>query len=177
MKKLLYILLALVAIVVVYLSINGLWRSATVNHTAVPEYNVIGLTYRGPYHNIGDTFKKLEELCQQAGVAKNMIGIYFDNPEEVQEDSLRSMATVIVNSADSAKLAALGCKPYHLPAGDALTVDWSYSNMTEMMIGIFKSYAALGQACQEENSMMQVGHVYEKYAEESVQFVFVKDKK
>lgn len=174
-KKILYFFLAIVVVLFLVLAYNGLFRTVEVTEKAVPFYSLMTLDFKGPYHEIGHTFEELSAKCDQAGVAKNLIGIYFDNPDEVPEENLRSKACVIANNADSLKLAKLGCKAYHLPGGDAMTVNWNYTNGIEMMIGIIKSYSALGEYSVKLNCREQVGHVYEKYSQDGVEFVFLKD--
>ena len=175
MKKALYIFLAIMVILFGFLAFNGLMRSPIVVEKEVPGYQLMCLDFKGPYHEIGNTFETLQSKCLEAGVKSNLLGIYLDNPETVAEENLRSKACVIIQPGDSAKLAALGCTPYALPGGEALTVDWSYNNMVGMMIGIFKSYAALGEKSKELNCREQIGHVYERYYEGGEEFVFLKD--
>ncbi len=175
MKKFLFVFTSILLLIFVFLIFNGIFRSPEVVEKQVPGYQLMCIDFRGPYHEIGPTFESLTAKCKEAGVVPNLLGIYLDNPETVAEENLRSKACVIVNSADSAKMAALGCTPYNLPGGSALTVDWSYSNILEMMIGIFKSYAALGEKSKDLNCREQIGHVYERYYEGGEEFVFLKD--
>jgi len=177
MKKILFIVLGLVILILSFLTYNGLFREIHVVEKEVPGYSLMTLDFKGPYHQIGETFERLKSTCEQHNIKQDFIGIYFDNPDEVAEEDLRSKACVIVNSGDSAKLAALGCSAYQLPAGSALTVDWHYTNGIEMLIGIFKSYATLGEYSATLNCRDQVGHVYERYVQDGVEFVFLKDKK
>lgn len=175
MRKALYIFLTLIIILFAFLTYHGLLRTPVVVEKEVPGYQLMCLDFIGPYHEIGSTFEALQSKCTEAGVKPNMLGIYLDNPETVAEDNLRSKACVIIQPGDSAKLAALGCTPYSLPSGAALTVDWSYQNIVGMMIGIFKSYAALGEISEELNCREQIGHVYERYYDGGEEFVFLKD--
>lgn len=176
MKKFFYVFTSILLLIFVFLIFNGIFRSPEVVEKQVPGYQLMCMDFKGPYHEIGSTFELLTSKCNELGVKPDLLGIYLDNPETVAEQDLRSKACVIVtNKVDSIKLAGVGCTPYQLPSGMALTVNWSYSNMIGMMIGIFKSYAALGEKTKELKCMDQVGHVYERYYEGGEEFVFLKD--
>ncbi|CUH53884.1 AraC family transcriptional regulator [Shimia marina] len=62
---------------------------------SAPEQIVIGLPHQGSYHEIGAAFERFFTLCQSRNLWPRLglpIGLYFDNPAEVAEAELRSMA-------------------------------------------------------------------------------------
>lgn len=56
---------------------------------------VAALPYRGPYHAIGTTFERLGAWAGSRGLAQNRsFGLYYDDPESVPEDELKSDACI-----------------------------------------------------------------------------------
>ena len=101
-----------------------------------------------------------------------MIGVYFDNPNEVVEDSLRSLAGIIVSEEDSAKLSVLSNLTFlTIPAGNAAVSNFETDGMVSMIIGAMKSYPTLTEYVAEKGLAEQVNFVYEVYGEGKTEYV------
>ncbi|MDX2066689.1 MAG: hypothetical protein SFX74_13215, partial [Fimbriimonadaceae bacterium] len=59
-----------------------------------PMTTMIGVSHRGPYHEIGHAFMKLGEKlgAHQIKPTGPMVGIYLDDPHSVAPADLRSFA-------------------------------------------------------------------------------------
>jgi AraC family transcriptional regulator len=60
-----------------------------------PARRLVGLPHKGAYHAIGKSFEAFGAICESRGLWPNlraMIAIYYDSPEVVPEDELRSLA-------------------------------------------------------------------------------------
>ena len=82
-----------------------------------PSTRLASVRHVGSYMNIGEAFKRLNDLVTAAKLAKPdtlLIGIYHDDPATTPEDKLRSDAAITVPSGS--KLPT-GLKELVLPAG------------------------------------------------------------
>ncbi|NOQ22337.1 MAG: hypothetical protein GQ565_06775 [Candidatus Aegiribacteria sp.] len=60
---------------------------------------VLNVKHRGPYCNIGTAFEKLAVFVEKQGIELSnaqWVGVYFDDPESVPEEELRSEACVTI---------------------------------------------------------------------------------
>ena len=67
----------------------------------MPDHTFAGMYHKGAYHEIAQTFEKLGEKLGKAKAwpsVKGMAGIYYDDPDNVAEADLRSMAAAVVGS-------------------------------------------------------------------------------
>ncbi len=61
------------------------------------ELRVLGLEHVGPYYKIGEAFERLHGFQLSAHVENApLVAIYYDDPHNVPEHNLRSLAGVIV---------------------------------------------------------------------------------
>lgn len=68
-----------------------------VDITTCPPLQLLGIRHIGPYPGIAGVFGRLAEWAQGAGLlgpATRFIGIYYDNPREVDAADLRSAACI-----------------------------------------------------------------------------------
>jgi AraC family transcriptional regulator len=54
------------------------------------------LEYNGPYDQVGPIFGQLGAYAAQKGLSGNMVGIYYDDPNCVRAESLRSELGIVV---------------------------------------------------------------------------------
>jgi len=171
-KKLLIILLVLVTLLFVYVATQGLFQAVEIEQRSMPGYRVVGIRHLGPYEKIGDAFNQIHQIADDNGVPVNMIGVYFDNPNEVAEDSLRSLAGVVVSEADSVKLSALPNLTFlTIPPGNAAVSNFKTGGMISMIIGAMKSYPKLTEYVEQNGIAEQVNFVYEVYGEGTTEYV------
>ena len=172
MKKVLAIIVLLVFAAVTYLANEGLFSKVVVAEGDMPGFRVIGIEHRGPYDKIGPAFERISEIAKEKGIEPRMIGVYFDNPDMVAEDSLKSLAGMIVSVEDSLALASLPeLKPLIIPAGHAAISSFETDGMVSMIIGAMKSYPKLTEYVAEKGKGEDVNFVYEVYGEGQTQYV------
>jgi effector-binding domain-containing protein len=172
MKKFLIGLFILISLVFIYLISQGLLQSVKVEQRMMPGFRIAGIRHIGPYEKIGDAFNQIHAVADEQGVPVKMIGVYFDNPNEVVEDSLRSLAGIIVSEEDSAKLSVLPNLTFlTIPAGNAAVSNFETAGMVSMIIGAMKSYPTLTEYVAEKGLAEQVNFVYEVYGEGKTEYV------
>lgn len=170
MKKVIWIALALVGIAFAYLMSQGLYRSVEVQTGEQGGMLLVGLDHTGPYYSIGDVF---ESLRSDAGDAE-FVGVYFDNPDLVPEDSCRSFAGWIVPST-AAGLEAMGrnhkLRMLPIERRPSTYCDWEGSGMVGILLGTFKAYPALGEVAAQQGWSGEDVIAYEHYTDGSTRFV------
>ena len=172
MKRVLIALLIVISLVFVYLSTQGLFQRVVVEQRVMPGYRVAGIQHKGPYEKIGETFNQIHKVADEQGVPVKMIGVYFDNPNEVAPDSLRSMAGIIVSESDSVKLSALSNMTFlSIPAGEAAVANFETGGMVSMIIGAMKSYPKLTEYVESNGIAERVNFVYELYGEGKTEYI------
>lgn len=63
----------------------------------LPETHLIGMQHRGDYHGIGQAFEKVGQYAVSKEIMSDdtrFIGIYFDDPQSIATEELKSMACV-----------------------------------------------------------------------------------
>jgi effector-binding domain-containing protein len=119
------------------------------------DIHMIYYEFTGPYMNSFNDFGKLMEYVQANNipVGQNTLGVYYDDPEQVPEDQLRSEIGYVLTD----KAEATGDYKYKkIDACKALSV-WYYS-MEEIM----PAYNAIGKYA-EDNNVEIVGYSIEIY--------------
>lgn len=172
MKKFLLVIAALVLIVLVYLSTQGLFTEINITEQPMPGFRIMGVEHRGPYEKIGEAFDRVHAIADERRVAVQMIGVYYDNPNEVPKDSLRSLAGVIVTVEDSLRLAeVLELQALTIPPGNAAVSTFATDDLVSMIIGAMKSYPKLTDYVASKNRGEDVNFVYEVYGDGQTQYV------
>ena len=171
MKKVLWIVLVLVAIVFGFLISQGLYRTVEVEQGEQGGFILVGVDHVGPYMEIGAAFAKVKTQFPDGELA----GIYYDNPEFVPEDSLRSFAGVKVSAATEG-LEAIAAHPgfrlVEVEKGPALYTEWSGgSGVVSMILGTMKAYPALKAACEETGLCTENSIAFEEYSDAGTRYV------
>lgn len=172
MRRFLIVVVFILLVALLYLAMNGVFTSVEVKEDKMPGFRIVGLEHRGPYEKIGDSFNQIHQLADSCGVPIKMIGIYFDNPEKVPSDSLRSIAGIIVSENDSLKLSRLGgIVHFSIPPGPAAVADFNTEGKIAMIIGAMKAYPALTNYMEASGKADSIQFVYEVYSEKSTRYV------
>ena len=170
MKKVLWIVLALVAIVYGFLISQGLYRTVEVQQGEQGGFILVGVDHVGSYMEIGNAFAEVKAQFPDGEFA----GIYYDNPEFVAEDSLRSFAGVKVSATDGLEAIAEhpGFRLVEVEKGPSLYTDWSGSSGTvSIILGTMKAYPALKAACEETGLCSETSIAFEEYSDAGTRYV------
>lgn len=170
MKKALWVVLALVAIVYGFLISQGLHRTVEVQQGEQGGFILVGVDHTGSYMEIGNAFAEVQATFPDGEFA----GIYYDNPEQVPEDSLRSFAGVKVSATEGLEAIAAypGFRLVEVEKGPSLYTDWSGGSGTvSIILGTMKSYPALKAACEETGLCTENSIAFEEYSETGTRYV------
>ena len=170
MKKALWIVLALVAIVYGFLISQGLYRTVDVQQGEQGGFILVGVDHVGSYMEIGTAFAEVQAQFPEGEFA----GIYYDNPEFVAEDSLRSFAGVKVSATDGLEAIAAhpGFRLVEVEKGPSFYTDWSGGSGTvSIILGTMKTYPALKAACEATGLCSESSIAFEEYSETGTRYV------
>lgn len=170
MKKALWVVLALVAVVYAFLISQGLYRTVEVKQGEQGGFILLGVDHVGPYMNIGTAFESLQAVFPEGDFA----GVYYDNPDQVPEDSLRAFAGVKVSATDG--LEAIAAYPefrlVEVEKGPSLYTYWSGgSGAISMILGTMKAYPALKAACEDTDLCTENSIAFEEYSDAGTRYV------
>ncbi|MDP4239191.1 MAG: hypothetical protein Q8904_06950, partial [Bacteroidota bacterium] len=91
-------------------------------------------------------------------------GIYFDNPQKVEQSKLRSEVGCILENADTSKVfwlkARFNIKTY--PVKRYITAEFPFKGRMSILIGILKIYPALTKYAKK-NGYGETGPIMEIY--------------
>jgi hypothetical protein len=151
----------------------GAFRTLVINDSTQGGYIVAGYDHVGPYEQIRPVFEDAHATTDSLGiVAEEYIGIYYSNPDEVEEDSLLSFAGVVVGRSeeDLGTLDFADLRLERIPEGRALWIEAPKPNDLAMFVAIMRAYPKLGEAAKQAG--LEPGWVYEVHTDSTVRFVF-----
>lgn len=155
-----------------FLGYMGVFKTLQVTEQELGPYTYVYERFVGPYKDTGPVFKKVEAALKADGITPDKaIGIYYDNPEKVAKEKLRSDCGIVLKESDLAKVPALK-KKYPvgtLPKKMSMVVEFPMRNMFSYMLGPIKCYPVLTQYAREKGH--KIGVVYELYLEDKTLFV------
>jgi hypothetical protein len=132
----------------------GLFRSANLGKGYFRSTNVVYKEYIGDYKKIGNAFCELSDAAKEVN-SKQMIGIYYDNPENMKDVNLCRAIVGVMSKTPLAedKLASLGMKQTTLP--DTECIQWYFKLkfyvLPLMLIGIKKFYGSLNEIMKDKS--------------------------
>ncbi len=142
-KNLVALLVLLAVILIGFLWYMGCFGSYEVDVRSMGPYNFVYEEYTGPYAQSGPVFTRMQEALASDGIGTNVwLGIYYDNPEEVSGDDLRSELGSIIDEVQVTVLP----EDYSLrtiEADEYAVVKFPFKNMLSYMIGPMVVYPVL----------------------------------
>lgn len=91
MKKALIIIAVIIAAVVGYAAYLGIFAGITIEEREIGPFTFVYKEHKGPYGETGKVFTEIEKSLKADGIETTRgFGIYFDNPEKVKSEDLRS---------------------------------------------------------------------------------------
>lgn len=174
MKKAIIIISGIILLLLLFLAYEGAFTTVRVSESVSPGYLVVGMDHIGPYEEIGPAFETVSQACQRMGISKpEMIGIYFDHPDSVAKEKLRSIAGVLVRQPADTNLLSMD-KRFHyfnIPPGKCINADLKTGDMVSMIIAAMKAYPALQREYVQNHNGKPVTQVYELYMDGYTRFV------
>lgn len=178
-KILTLILLLIGALLFGTLAYNGAFQDVKIEKGTQGGYWIIGLDHKGSYQEIGPTFEKASNLFKANGIDSNMfVGVYFDDPGQVEESKLRSFAgmkvldTAVFSEFTTLKSQEANIRLMKIPSLPSYFTELQTKGMISMIIAAIKAYPALGEAITLDKAAPKgQGLAFEEYHHGYTRFV------
>lgn len=149
----LYVVLGLVAGFVFLLIYFGIVGEIKITEQEVGPFKVAYKTHIGDYSEIGKIQDEIYYSLVADGInASRGFGVYYDNPQEVDKERLRSEGGVIIEKNDYSRISELKGK-YNIkdiPKFESVVATFPYRNKFSILIGIMRVYPKLNNYLVEQ---------------------------
>lgn len=175
MKSTLIIIGAIALIAVIALWHAGMFAKVEISQQDSGSFMVVYQEHQGAYSKVGPTMDEVYQKLLDDGIDTTRgIGIYYDDPREVEEAELRSEVGSIIEIDDQAKLEQVKDK-YQIKLIDrypSLVIELPYRSKLSIIIGVLKAYPAFVKYCQEHEC--QTGAMFEIYDQvnKKIQYIY-----
>jgi effector-binding domain-containing protein len=148
-----YLIIILIAGVIGGLFYFGILQEVEIKEQEVGPFKVVYETHIGDYSKVGSIQDEIYSSLVDDGINTTKgFGIYYDNPQEVEKEQLRSEVGVIIDEKDYPKIYELKGK-YNvkdIPKANNVIATFPYRNKYSIMIGVFKVYPKLKEYIEEK---------------------------
>jgi len=166
MKKLLLVIFVLAVVIVGLLFYLGFFSKVVIREKEVGPFGLVYAEHVGDYKKIASVQEKIyyslldgDKISTTKG-----FGIYFDDPNKVKTEKLRSVSGCILEAKDLTKLSDLS-KKYKTKLIDKqnmLMVEFPYKNSFSIMLGVIKVYPIINQHLEEfKLPPMEIMEIYD----------------
>jgi len=155
MKYVLGLIGVLFIVLISVLTYYGMFATVTISEQETGSFWLVYEKYIGDYKNVGPVMTKLSnELKQKESIeASRGFGLYYDNPQEVAKDKLRSLIGCILDEKDANKAQGLQAKynVKHYPASKSVVASFPFRGHPSIFVGIFKVYPKIFSYLKDHN--------------------------
>ncbi len=154
MKKILIILAVVISIPVIYLTYSGLFASVVIEETEVGPLTFAYAEHKGDYSKIGPVMDQVyQDLLKDGLETYKGIGVYFDDPQMVKKEDLRSYGGSVIEENDIEKFNKVKDKYKSMTTPKYLSVTAEFPIKTKLsfIIGVIKVYPKIGNYIKEKN--------------------------
>lgn len=149
----------------------GSFRKPIIETSSMPGYELLGISYQGPYQKIGPAIKRIATLAKEKGIHPEIVAVYFDNPREVKESECRALAAIRVTPQLAERLKDEHLQSLTIPKGNAVVCHWKGKSLPTRIMGAIRVYPKLNQFVVQNHLYEKVNFVYEVY--EPLETIFV----
>jgi len=179
MKKIIIALVSVIAILLIAAGVillsAGYTQNVTVTEKDLPAMEIVYEDFTGPYSKTGKVMDDLYQSLKKDGINPVQgIGLYFDNPENVPQDKLRSKVGSVIPavSADQLSMLKKKYKTLTVPAGKYLYSSFPKKNVFSYMVGPMKVYPVIGRYITEKAITPKAEYSIEIYDEPNSMIVY-----
>ncbi len=147
----LIIILVLFVLLFLFLIFSGLLAKVNITEQEIGPLKFVYAEHKGAYSKVGPVMDKVYEDLKKDGIeTKRGIGIYYDNPQKVAKEDLRSEIGSIIETEDYEKI-----KDTHnvkdIISKKRVVAEFPYKNKVSIIIGVFKVYPKLMKYITDNN--------------------------
>ncbi|MBW8003359.1 MAG: GyrI-like domain-containing protein [Planctomycetes bacterium] len=144
-----------IIILLVVLSRYGLFASINISERNVGPYLLVYKKHIGDYKNVAPVMDKLywDLLDNYAIETTKGFGLYYDNPQEVDKDKLRSVVGCIIEgkSIDDLKKVSEKYSVKEYPSSKSVVAQFPFKGKMSIIMGVFKVYPKLNEYIKGKN--------------------------
>jgi hypothetical protein len=153
----------------------GIFTAPETDVKSAGPFNMVYEDYTGPYNNVGPVFDQVYQNLKKDGLdTKRGIGVYFDNPQTVAAEKLRSQCGSIIEENQMQKFDSIKSKYKFqiLPARNSLILTYHVRSTLSFMFLPMVAYSAMEKEINARN-LKPGGVPYELYdmGNNTVQFI------
>ena len=141
--------------IVLFLSRYGLFASINISQHNVGPYNLVYSKHIGDYKDVGPVMDKLyNDLKTNYGITTTKgFGLYYDNPQKVEKEKLRSIVGCIVENKSFEELSSMGLKYQvkEFPLSKGVIAEFPYKAKFSIILGVIRVYPKLSSYIQDNN--------------------------
>lgn len=162
-KNTIYFVLILIGAIIFGLYYFGIIQEVKITEQEIGPFKVVYEAHIGDYSKVSEVQEKIYNslVLDEINTTKSF-GVYYDNPDEVEKQRLRSEIGVIINEKDYSKIMRLKGK-YNvkdIPKEKSIVAVFPYRNKVSIIIGIYKVYPKLDEYIKnnnyEENPILEI---------------------
>lgn len=158
------VIILLIGVLTGVLAYYGLFSSVQVTEKNVGPYLLVYTKHIGDYNNVAPVMDKVYyDLKDHYDIETTKgFGLYYDNPQEVAKENLRSIVGCIVEDKTMTDLREVrnkyGVKEY--PLSKSVVAEFSHKGYLSIVIGVMKVYPKLNEYIQghkyDQNPIMEL---------------------
>jgi hypothetical protein len=164
-----YIMGSILIFVVSALVYSGIFTGIKIEEKKLGPYKVVYEDHRGSYSKIAPIMDSVYKKLKSDGIDSTTgIGIYYDNPEEVEDSNLRSRGGCVIQEKDysSFDMIKSGYKVIDIPAYKCVTLEFPLKTKLSIIIGVIKGYPKIKKHLDGKN-LRTIDAPYELYEKNS----------
>ncbi len=155
-KVILIVSLLILAGIVSVAAFHGAFSTITVEKHKLEEMKIVYAVHTGDYSESGKVMNKLYYSLLESEKIETFrgIGIYFDDPENVEKSKLRAVLGCVIEPNDYSKVEDLKGKNYkiaEIPENESHIVRFPYVSKISIIIGLMKVYPVINEFQKENN--------------------------
>jgi hypothetical protein len=157
-------LLALTLSAAGYLGYLGMFSSVTVTERQMGPYVFAYQDFIGPYSQTMRIFSDVDAMLAKEGVkAERGLGVYYDNPDLVPAQELRSRCGSVIEEKDSGKIPAVSKRLSigSFPKSDCVVAEFPIKTGLSFVVGPVKVYPLISKYMLAKG--YKTGESYELY--------------
>ena len=107
---------------------------------------------KGDYQQTGQSIRKISTELSKLGITgRNGYAVYWDDPDKVRREDLRSEAGIILNPEDLEKVKGFEglFKTKIFEKTRFMVARFPFKSSLSILVGVFKAYPAIGKYAQE----------------------------
>lgn len=159
----------------------GAFSTVQVTESEIGPYTLVYQSHTGDYRQTGPTVDHTMKLALSLGAVPIAgFGQYYDDPNSVPIEKLRSDAGIIIDPKDLGKFQNYSSQPKSelkiltrtFEKTRAVTAEFPLRGILSVFIGIFKVYPAIDQYMKSKNYPMSYAFEIYPNTEKKIQYAF-----